>query len=165
MTEQAKIRRLQDTLTIAGSGVIAFGVWSLAKIGLFLMLASEETARGLLGLDNASLSGIDTATLTTLVYVTLGVIALIDLGVRAFVGLSARAEGRGKKKSPFYLFVALFIAVANAFALVTVGMSSASAMPLLDMIISIVIETTAIAALVLVIYSSIRLRRMNATAG
>ena len=156
MTEQAQIRRLQDTLTIAGSAVIAFSIWSLAKIGMFLAFADKDLLSWLLGLDKDSL--------TTAVYVSLIVVALIDVSVRAYVGMSARAEGRGAKKGPFYLVVAAFIALANASSLVAIALSASLALPLSSMIVPIVIEATAITALVLVIRSSTRLRRKNKTA-
>ena len=160
MTEQAKTRRLQDTLTIAGSAVIAFGVWSIAKIGLFLSLADENALKWLFGL-----FGIGADSLTTAVYVSLGIIILVDLGVRAYVGLSARAEGHGKKKSPFYLVVAAIAAIVNVASLGAIELGAAFEMSFLDMVISIAIEATAIAAMVLVIYSSMRLRSANKTAG
>ena len=161
MTEQAEKRHLQDTLSIAGTAFIAFGVWSIAKIGLFFALSNERAVRELLGMDIASRGDVNTTTLTIIVYVTLGIIAIIDLSVRAFVGLSARSEARGKKKSPLYLVVALIVAIANAFSLVTLAMSSASTLSIFDAIIPVIIEGTAIVSLVLVIYCSIRLRRMS----
>lgn len=157
MTEQAKIRRIQDTLTIAGSGVIAFSVWSLAKIGLFLTLVDKDVLRRILGIDDDSL--------IITVYALLGVIALIDFGVRAFVGLSARAEGRGKKKSPVYLVVAAIVAISNASSLGAIAVITSLALSPSMLVVSIVIEVTAIAALVLVIYSSICLRRAGKTTG
>ena len=87
MTGQAQTRRLQDTLTIAGSGVIAFSVWSLAKICLFLTFVDEKALNQLF-----ELIGIGGTSLAITVYIILGVIILIDLGFRAYVGLSARAE-------------------------------------------------------------------------
>ena len=156
MTGQAQIRRLQDTLTIAGSAVIAFSVWSLAKIGMFLAFADKNMLGWLLGLDKESL--------TIAVYVSLIVIALIDVGVRAYVGMSARAEGRGVKKGPFYLAVAAVIAIANVSSLAAIVLSTSFSLSPLSMIVPIAIEATAIAALVLVIRSSMLLRRANATA-
>ena len=153
MAEQAQIRRLQDALTIAGGAVVAFSVWSLAKIGMFLAFANENVLSWLLGLDKDSL--------TIAVYVSLVIVALVDVGVRAYVGMSARAEGCGVKKSPLYLVVASIIALANALSLVAIALSTLFALSPLSMIISILIEGTALAALVLVIRSSIRLRRMN----
>ena len=160
MTGQAQTRRIQDTLTIAGSAAIAFSVWSLAKIGLFLMFVDESALRWLLGQ-----LGIDNASQVLAVYVSLGLIALIDLGVRAYVGLSARAEGRGERRSPFYLVVAAIIAIMNASSLYAVAWGAALEPSPLSMAVSITIEATAIAALVLVVFSSVRLRRMGKAAG
>lgn len=160
MTAQANRRRLQDTLTIAGSAVIAFSVWSIAKIGLFLALADKNSLRWLL-----EQLGIDNESLALALYVSLGLIALIDFGVRAYVGLSARAEGRGQKKNPFYLVVATIVSVLNASSLYAVAWGTAFEISPLSMVVSIVIETTAIAALVLVIVSSIRLRCMGDAVG
>ena len=156
MTSQARIRRLQDTLTIAGGAVIAFSAWSLAKIGMFLAFANEDMLSWLLGLDRESL--------TIAMYVSLALVALIDVGVRTYVGTSARAEGRGTTKSPFYLVVAAIIALANTSSLIAIALSSSSALSPLSMIVPIAIEATAIAALVLVVRSSILLRRANKTA-
>ena len=156
MTEQAQIRRIQDTLTIAGSAVIAFSIWSLAKIGMFLAFASEDALSALLGLDKESM--------TIAVYISLVLAAIIDVSIRSYVGMSARAEGRGAKKSPLYLVVAAIIALANASSLVGIALGASFSLPVLSMIIPIVIEATAIAALVLVIRSSIRLRRANSSA-
>ena len=156
MTEQARIRRLQDTLTIAGSAVIAFSIWSLAKIGMFLAFASEDALSLLLGLDAESL--------TIATYVSLIAIAVIDVSVRSYVGMSARAEGRGAKKSLLYLVVAAVVALANASSLVAIALSTSFTLSPLSMIVPVAIEATAIAAMVLVIRSSIRLRRASDTA-
>ena len=79
MTEQAKIRRLQDRLNIAGTGVIAFSVWSLAKIGLFISFADQDTLRTLLGITGAML--------VNTIFVLVAAMGIIDLCVRVFVGV------------------------------------------------------------------------------
>lgn len=156
MTTQIKVRRLQDTLTIAGTAVIGFSVWSLAKIALFLAFVDEETIRQLIQLFGLK---IDSTVLVT--YASVLIIALVDMGFRAYVGLSARAEGRGKKKSPFYLVIAAIAAIGNSSSLIGIAMTTSFASSALNMLVTIAIETTAIAALILVIYSSIRLRQIN----
>jgi len=161
MSEQAKIRRIQHTLSIAGSGVFAFCVWSLAKISLFLSLVDESTLQTTL----CNLLGIDSDTLMNGVYATIVAIIIIDLVVRIYVGMSARAEGRGKKKGSFYLVVAAIAALANISSLVFIAFSTSLTLFPLDMVISIAVEATAVAALVLVIYSSIALRRMSRMEG
>ena len=157
MTEQAKIRRLQDRLSIAGTGVIAFSVWSLAKIGLFISFADQDTLR--------TLPGITGAMLVNTIFVLVAAMGIIDLCVRVFVGLSARAEGRGEKRHPIYLFVAAIAAIVNALTLVLTVVSASSAATIPYVLVSGAIEATAFAALLMVIYSSIRLRHMSKTTG
>lgn len=157
MTEVAKKRRLQDALAIAGGGVIAFCVWSLAKIGLFLMFADGNALRQLLGINDNSLA--------IVTYVSSAFIALVDIGLRAYVGISARAEARGEKRGPFYLVVAAAVAAGNTASLFAIALGTSYKLSPLNVIITIAIEGTALAALVLVIYCSIRLRGMVETKG
>lgn len=157
MTQQARVRRLQDTLIIAGGAVFAFSVWGVAKLFLFLILTEESKVRELLDVnDQLSMS---------VIYIVAGIAVLIDVCIRAYVGISARSEGLGKKKSPVYLVVAAIAAIGNAYSAITVvfGMSLSSS--IYDAVISVIIEATALAALVLVIYCSVRLRRQNSAAG
>ena len=157
MTQQARMRRLQDTLTIAGYGVIAFSVWSLAKTALFIILTSESGERQFFSI------GDDVPML--LLHVVVGVILAIDLVVRAYVGLSARSEARGKHKSPIYLIVAAIAAMLNASSVITIVLGKANTFSFLDAVISAIIEATALTALILVIYCSIRLRGMRRASG
>lgn len=157
MTPDAQRRRLQDTLIIAGDGVIAFSVWAVAKTALFLAFTSSDWLRQLLDLEDAFP--------IEAVYIAVGFFLCLDLVVRAFVGLSARAEGRGKEKSPFYLFVAVFVAIANALSAISVVLGATVSLSPADSVISIVIEGTAIAALVLVIHCSVRLRSLRKASG
>ena len=156
-TQQARIRRLQDTLIIAGGGVIAFGVWSLAKLALFFVFVDESQLRQLLGLG-------DSIPMTPL-YIAAGIVVLIDLAVRAYVGLSARSEGRGQKKSPFYLVVAIFVALLNASSVIAPLFGAPVGLSILDSVVSVVIEATSLTALVLVIYCSVCLRRLDKAKG
>jgi hypothetical protein len=155
MTEQAKKRRYQDTLGIAGTGVIAFSVWSLAKIGLFLTFTDQDVLRSLLGITGAMLANA--------VLVVVAGMGLVDLCIRVYVGLSARAEGRGERRNPFYLVVAAVAAIVNAMTLIVTVMGASSAVTIPYVLVSGAIEATAFAALLMVIYSSIRLRHMSKT--
>ena len=144
-------------LYIAGTAVIAFGVWSLAKIGLFLSLVDKNALQTLLGLEKESL--------TVTVYVALIAIAVIDFGLRAYIGMSARAEGNGKRKGSLYLVVAAIVAIANVSSLFGMELGTSFAMSPWEILISIVIEATSIAALLMVVYSSMRLRRVGTAKG
>ena len=157
MTPQARKRRLQDTLAIAGGGVIAFSVWDLAKTIFFLTLFDEAAVRQMLAIDDAMPM--------MAIYIATGFVFCIDLAVRAFVGLSARSEGRGEKKSPFYLVVAVIAALVNFMSALSIAFGTGFAASTAEAVISLVIELTAFAALALVVYCSVRLRLLNRATG
>ena len=152
-SQQARLRRLQDTLIIAGDAVIAFGAWGLLKAAIFLILADSETRSELFGSVNE--------TMMIYVIIVLGVMVCIDLSVRLFIGLSARSEGRGNKKHPFYLVVASLAALVNAFSAITTAFGTAYTLSPFDTLVTIAVETTSFAALATVVYCSVRLRNLN----
>ena len=153
-TRQATIRRTQDTLIIAGDGVIAFGAWSWVKVALILMFVDADKAMLLFNADGAPLP---------VLYFAMGAGLLIDFGARAYVGQSARQEGRGKKKGPFYLFVAVLAAASNAASALTILFGTSPAISGFDLAVSFIVEMTAFAMLAIVVYSSVRLRHLSNT--
>ena len=155
-TRQAHIRRIQDTLIIAGDGVIAFGAWTLVKTALFFSFVNGEQLMQELGLD-----GFPPASL----YAVAGVILAIELSVRAYVGFSARSEGRGKKKGPFYLIVAVLAALVNMYAAVSTMLGMSITLSNLDLVVSVIVELTAFLALAAVLYCSLCLRHLNKAEG
>ena len=157
ISQQARIRRLQDTLIIAGDGVIAFSAWSLLKAAIFLILTGRETIDELFGSANE--------TITIIVIIVVGAMVCIDLALRLFIGLSARSEGRGKKKRPFYLVVASLAALVNAFSAITTAFGTAYTLSPFDTLVTIAVETTSFVALAAVVYCSVRLRSLNKATG
>lgn len=87
--------------------------------------------------------------------------ACLDLFIRTFVGLSARAEGYGEKKGNLYLIVAGLIATANVVSIVSLIFGSTVNLSLFDAAVSIAIDVTSFAALVLMIRCAVRLRQLN----
>lgn len=157
MTQEARIRRLRDTLFIAGGAVIAFSVWALAKTALILFVSNEEKLSSMFGVSGDA---------PFWLYIAIALVLLfLDLVFRGYVGLSARAEGRGKKKGPFYLVVATLAAIGNATSALGAAFGSAMAASVFDAVVTIVIEATSLIALVLVIYCSIRLRSLRKVSG
>ena len=152
-TRQAQLRRLQDTLAVAGGGVIAFGAWSLAKIALLFALYNEEAV--------FQLFHFGSGTPMPLVFVVVIFVGCFDLLIRLFVGLSARAEGHGEKKGSFYLIVAGFIAVANVASIASLAFGSSVNLSLFDAAMSVAIDTTSFATLILMIRCAVRLRQLN----
>ena len=157
MTEQARIRRLQDTLSITGVGVIALTAWSLAKTTMFFMLFDEATQRELYKLSEDIPMEV--------FYIVFAVLALIDFMIRLYVGLSARAEGNGKRKGFVYLAVAVVLVIASVVYIILVFCGFASFPSEIDLIMTVVFEATSIATLILMIFCAIRLRRLTEFAG
>ena len=152
-TQQAQLRRLQDTLAVVGGGVIAFGTWSVVKIALLFALFSEEAVHQIFRVDN---------NIPTLVVFAVTIfIACLDLLIRLFVGLSARAEGRGEKKGSFYLVVAGLIAVANAFSVASLAFGSTTSSSLLDAAVTVAIDVTSLVTLILMIRCAVQLRQLS----
>ena len=115
----AKIRKNKDTLVVAGTGVIAFGVWNVLKsVMLFIEYRSvleqsfEEEIRetGMTGL-----------------LILLILILLTVLGLNLYVGLAARVEGMGIKKRRYRVLACLMLtthlssALTSLLALFTVS--------------------------------------------
>lgn len=83
----AQIRRLENTLTTIGTGIVAMAIWQTIKIILQLTLLNqmeknEETTIG--------------------VIIAISITVFLGL-IECYIGFSARSEGKGKKKSGVYL--------------------------------------------------------------
>ncbi len=153
MTLQARIRRLQDTLTVVGVGVLAFGAWTLVKTMLFFFVYDEQAQRQMFQIT-------DEITMQTF-YIVFVVFALIDLTIRLYVGLSARAEGRGKRKGVFYLIMSGLMAVSSASSIILIALGNSSSPSVFDLLMTAAIETTSFITLVLMIFCAVRLRRLS----
>lgn len=157
MTQEAHKRRLQDTLIISGTGVLAFSIWTLAKTALVLALIDERMLLSVVFLG----AGIP----LSVFYLVIGLFLLVDISARAFVGVSARAEGNGKKKGNAYLVVAVLAALGNALTAIVVMSGAISTLTVLDVVVAAAIELTSLAALAMVVYCAISLRRMGRATG
>ena len=138
---------------------MAFGAWTMVKAVVFLL--THDLAMVLRSVDFQMDSGISVFA----VYVVLALIMCIDLGVRAYVGLSARAEGLRRKRGRLYLIIAALAALANASSVFATVLGMASTLSPLDAVVSAAIDITSVAALVLVVVCSIRLRRLDPVTG
>lgn len=101
---EKELRRLRISLMTLGSGVFAFGVWSILKSYLYLWVNPVV-------FDDIPAQNVSTVTI--IFYVLYTFCMLIDLLLRAYVGMGARAMGIGKKKGLMYMFVlSLMLAVS-----------------------------------------------------
>ena len=155
-TMRETLRRNQDTLFIIGTGVIAFGFWSVIKMCLISAFQTEEALGGVPDLSEGAATYIGTA-----------LFLAVDLCIRLYIGLSARAMGRDKKQgSAFIVLAALFAAFSAAAIIVIAVLALKSGLVRLedmgvDLLISLIVEFTSIATLVDLVFSAVRVKRLK----
>ena len=102
-----KFRRNSRTLVDLGTGIIIFGFWSIVKLATYTLL--EIPIYDLSEYDD--LDQTDLPIIMAVLYVMLAA----DVIVRLIVGLNARAEGRGRSRSAFYLVFNLWMIFFGIF--------------------------------------------------
>lgn len=162
-----RLRRDENTLTVVGSGVILFGVWTVVKMVLqeinrfpeFMAelgvdeLEFEETGLADMGLDPNLLAMAVAFTVVIIVF-------LMDLALRVFVGLSARAEGRGRPQGRLYLILAGMLLVLSGLSFVSYVITYFSHSEyVVDADAAILVELTSFITLLQMIISAVRVRR------
>ena len=107
---EKELRKCQNTLVEAGTGVILFAVWSVVKINLYFGLSTfdfEEVYHV------AADFGLDEKMFLIIMVIVIAAILLWQLGIRTYIGLSAAAEGKGKTKGYGYLVWAAILVVTD----------------------------------------------------
>ena len=160
---QAELRKHQNALIIIGSGVIAFGAWSMIKLFVSFSLSREELRA--LAIEAFGTEEIDHFA-SFIFYAIMAIIPLSVFLMRLYMGLSARAEGRGRKKGVSYLVLAVLFVVANTasilFRFATFFASSHTGDDIVDMIASTVMDATSLITLAELLYSASRVRKLTA---
>ena len=95
-----KLRKVQDTLVITGTGVCAFGIWGVISTVMYLIMNKNELAD--------LIEKKDLQHFIPVFYAILFIAVAAIYAVYLFVGLSARSEGLKKKSRYVYLFFAFW---------------------------------------------------------
>ena len=115
------LRKYESILVISGLGVIAFGLWSIIRAGIFYFLYPLELTDYLdqTDIDEIMLTGreqsVDFITdhmdvvITIFIFIGLS----IDLLLRVYVGLSARSYGRGRRRRGLYIVIVWIMAIVS----------------------------------------------------
>ena len=153
--DEVNLRRYSNTLAVSGAGVIAFGLWSIVKTILLSVMHPEVV--GIIPDDDSLLPrGVYIAMMISFLVLLLG----IDIGFRIYVGVSARAEGNGKKKHITYLVFAVILLILSMLSLWT-DLIFNDYDSILDFLAAILVEITSMAAVIELIYSAVRVRRLR----
>ena len=165
--EKMRLRKDENTLTVVGSGVILFGVWTVVKMVLHELNRLPEFMAELgadeLGFEETGLAdmGLDPKLLATVVaFMVVIIVFLMDLALRVFVGLSAKAEGRGRPQGRLYLILAGLLLVLSGLSFVSYVITYFSHSEyVVDADAAILVELTSFITLLQMIISAVRVRR------
>lgn len=154
MSEKAKLKRCENDLYVAGMGVIIFGAWDVAKVlievllgedGIPNMVAGEELKVQIMG--------------WILVLGMVTVLSVVAMAVSLYVGLNAQRAARGRAYKKGYFVVAIIMLVLSVLALITYK-DTAQHMENIDTTIaSLIVDLTGIYVYIMLIRSTIQIRK------
>ena len=161
--EKIRLRRDENTLSVVGSGVIVFGIWSVVK-ALLHGNVSYSNMLEVVRLEDAGLEELGFGDLSWVVAAAAVVLVLLvlflDLAIRIYVGMSARAECKGEKQGRAYLVLSvllLFLSGVYICSFVMVLFSGSD--QVMDADAAILVELTSFVTLLQMIISAVRVRR------
>ncbi|MBQ6412094.1 MAG: hypothetical protein IJI19_01255 [Ruminococcus sp.] len=144
-----KIRRLESNLTTIGTGIIAFGFWGFLKFILsYLFLGAQSV-------------GIDGDEYITVIAIFVWAVAILIPLVYLWIGMSARAEGRGKRKSALYLFMVGWIIFVSTIAILMELYSLSKLKDWFEIIVTLIIDLTRYVFLIELMVYSVTLRKLR----
>ena len=166
---ERELRRNQDALINIGSGIIAFGVWSVIKAVLYFFLNRSEME----DIVEQAMSDVEFSPddyeiyrllVRIIVYFFVGIILLADMGIRLYLGLSARTEGMEGKKGYAYVVVgglmvllSIAIVVFEGKSLIDGTVAESARGP--SEFVGLLIDFTSIVVMLEMILSAIRVKR------
>ena len=141
--------KIEINLITTGTGLMFFGLWTFIKFFLTIVFLGVEYD------DNTSDEVKLIATIIAIIAVAI-VSALF-----CYVGLSARAEGKGKKKSVVYLIVNGFILFFHILIIILETVSLLFGVNIFTIVVTIIIDATAAVLMSEVMINSIKLRKIR----
>lgn len=146
----AKIRKTEINLITLGTGVIFFGVWTLVKSLVSFFLLDTELHENL------------SEEMITFTIITFWALIAVSFILNFYVGVSARALGKGKNKSSFFLVVAgIIIFFRSILVLLEIIAAIFDHGDSINLIITAFIDITTIVFLVELMVYSIRLKKIR----
>ena len=146
----AKIRRTQDNLYVLGTSVIVFGMWNLLKFAIYFFVSPSEIKKET-GDENYFIA-----------VIVLWSMFFVSFLLRCFIGFSARAEGKGKRKSVFYLVLAGIIALVYCTLIAfEAAYFIAEHNHIFTSVVTLIIDVTSLVFLIELMVNSIKIRKLR----
>lgn len=156
--ETVKLRRYRASLVTDGIGIITFGLWSIIKIIMTLLMQPFD-----LQLSDSETISDPTERMLVIVFAVVFVIisVAIILGIHMFVGLSAYREGRNGKKGSFYIVAAGLMAIFICLTMTLYFVSTDGGQTVsLTSIAAFIIDLTTVILLLDMIYAAFMSRKL-----
>lgn len=153
--ETRELRRNRDMLKITGLGVIAFGLWNMIKIFMYVMI--EKAAIYEMIRDSIDSDVVYTDKEMNMLYlisyiifvVIMMLVMVFDALIRLYVGRCAILEAKGIKKGNAYLVIAAIMIMVSVLSMVNAVMGfKPDPDTVIDIISTVLVEITSFITLV-----------------
>ena len=155
---QREIRRCHDHLVSIGTGVSLFGIWTVVRIIMKIILEREMIMSETMGSNPEVSQGLATAIIVLLV----ATVSVIILGIHLYIGLSARKEGLDGKQRTGYLIATGFFIIIYCIGIAVELLSFRTLFQsTTDGVVTIFIDITVIVTLVELMFNAVRVRKLS----
>ena len=108
-------RKYGNRLLMAGRAIIMFGFWSSLRVVILSFFGMDDTFKDHFDMAHNMVSenSIDKAIMYTIIIVAIIIVLGVPFLVNFLIGRSAMREGKGGKRSNFYLVVCAFLLIGT----------------------------------------------------
>ena len=154
---QKEIRRCRDNLVSIGTGVALFGIWTVVRIIMTIILE-----RDMLISQIKNVVELSTGQIIIVLGIIIGIFALVILSIHLYIGISARKEGLDYKKRTGYLIANGLFIIIYCFAITAEIINFTWAFrTITEGIATIFIDITMLVTLGELMFNAVRVRKLT----
>ena len=153
---ERKLRKLENNLVVAGTGLMAFTVWSIIRALLFLLTYRKEFTEYITALSEED--GVEVPPVLVIIVV---IFLLMLVALPYFIiGKSARTEGMGKKRKKFFIVLAMIMLIPQTIVVIaSISSVFQSEDGLLESLVTAMIDVTTFCVLFETAITAIRIKK------
>lgn len=155
------LRRLENNLVISGTGLMAFTVWSIIRVLLFVYTFRDEVM--ILLREEGDWEGEDPPLPLMLLY--FAIIFLVVALPSLYVAKAARDEGRGRKSRRVYIVLAMLMLIPQASTAIYSVTDVFIAEDIFAALVTASIDITVVAVLTETVTTAIRVKKYRKELG
>ena len=141
---EKKLRRLENNLVIAGTGLLAFSFWSIIRTVLLMVTYRKEISQYIEDLSKED--GVEVPPFLVIIVVI--ILVLLVLLPYIIIGRAARVDGMRKKRKKFYIVLALIMLLPETFVVIySVSSIFTAGEEMLEALVTAMIDVTTLCVL------------------